>query len=80
MVTLAPMASPAAMPGWWRPEAKMAVTISSGSAPASTNPTARAVTPKRRPAAAAYSAKSSEPAVNRTAENASRRKPTAPRR
>lgn len=54
----------------------MAVTISSGSAPASTSPTAKAVTPNRRPAAEACSAKSSEPAVNKTADAPSSKKPT----
>jgi len=58
----------------------MAVIISSGSAPASTSPTAKAVTPKRRPAADACSAKSSEPAVNRTADAPSSRKPITQRR
>jgi len=56
----------------------MAVISSSGSAPASTSPTANTLTPKRRPAAKACSANSSAPPVSKTAEASRKRNPTTP--
>ena len=61
IVTLAPIASPAASPGRSWSAASTAVSSSSGSAPASSTPTATTVTPSRRAAPAAFSTKSSAP-------------------
>ena len=77
MVRLAPIASPAASPGWCRPEAIAAVIISSGSAPASKNAAANTVILSPRAAAPAFSVNSSAPAISITADTASSPSPQA---
>jgi hypothetical protein len=74
MVRFAPTASPAASPGWFRPDAIAAVIISSGSAPASKNAAPNTVI--RVPSAAAFSANSSAPAISSTADTASSQNPS----
>jgi hypothetical protein len=77
MVRLAPIASPAASPGWCRPEAIAAVTISSGSAPASKNAAANTVILSLRAAAPAFSVNNSAPAISIAADTASSPNPQA---
>lgn len=75
MVTLAPIASPAASSGRLLSAAMTAVTISSGSAPASSSATARALMPSRLPAPAAFSANSSAPMMRISVEPVSSSSP-----
>jgi hypothetical protein len=77
MVRLAPIASPAASPGWCRAEAIAAVIISSGFAPASRNAAASTVILSLRAAAPAFSVNSSAPAISSAADTASSPNPQA---
>ncbi len=76
MVRFAPTASPAASPGWCRPDAIAAVIISSGSAPASKNAAPNTAIRIPRAVAAAFSANSSAPAISSTADTASSQNPS----
>ena len=80
IVTLAPIASPAASPGRSWTAASTAVSSSSGSAPASSTPTATTVTPSRRAAPAAFSTNSSAPPSSSAAAPTSSSQPSRDRR